>query len=265
MKLDRRLMTLRAAAAAAVVALAFTLTAIRPAPAFADTTVTVNTTLDETQAGNGTCSLREATLYANGVAEPDCATAPASGLTTITVPAGVYALTGGALSLTGNAAIAGADAATTTITAAGKSQVFVVAATAQRRDQRRDRRGGQHRDGVRRRNVRPRSAPVRDPRRRDRQCRLALAHPRDRQRKHHGRRRDQPPVHGRQSRGRVLRRQRRQRRRYQQHRHAHDHELDDHRELHRRWLPPARPVPPTSRPATPAAAGTGAGSVTPAR
>ena len=98
----------------------------RPPP----TTVRVNTTLDETQAGNGTCSLREATLYANGTAEPDCASAPASGTTTIDVPAGVYTLTGGPLSLTGNASIGGAGAATTTITAAGASQVFAVAAAA---------------------------------------------------------------------------------------------------------------------------------------
>lgn len=123
-------MTLRALAVMTAVTLAFTLTAIRPAPVFAATTVTVTTTLDETQAGNATCSLREATLYANGAAEPDCAATPASGLTTITVPAGVYVLTGGALSLTGNVAIAGAGATTTTITAAAASQVFVGVATA---------------------------------------------------------------------------------------------------------------------------------------
>jgi CSLREA domain-containing protein len=119
-----------ATAVAAAVLLTFALTAIRPAVASAASTVTVSTTTDETQPGNGTCSLREATLYANGTAEPDCASAPASGLTTITVPAGLYVLTGGPLSLTGDVAIAGAGAATTTITAAGASQVFVVAATA---------------------------------------------------------------------------------------------------------------------------------------
>lgn len=119
-------MTLRVTAAAAVVALAFTLTAIRPATASAATTVTVNTTLDEAQAGNGTCSLREATLYTNGTAEPDCALAPPSGDTTINVPAGGYALTGGPLTLTGNASISGAGASTTTITAGGKSQVLIV-------------------------------------------------------------------------------------------------------------------------------------------
>jgi CSLREA domain-containing protein len=119
-----------AAAGAAAVLLTFALTAIRPAVASAATTVTINTTLDETQAGNGTCSLREATLYANGTAEPDCAATPASGLTTINLPAGPYILTGGALSLTGSVAIAGAGATTTTVTAGGRSQVFVVAATA---------------------------------------------------------------------------------------------------------------------------------------
>ena len=118
-------MTLLAAAAAAVAP-----AATGAPPAAAATTVRVNTTLDETQPGNGTCSLREATLYANGTAEPDCASAPASGTTTIVVPAGVYTLTGGPLSLTGNAAIGGAGAATATITAAGASQVFTVAAAA---------------------------------------------------------------------------------------------------------------------------------------
>ena len=119
-----------AAAVAAAVLVAFALTAIRPAVAGAATTVTVNTALDETQAGNGTCSLREATLYANGTAEPDCAPAPAAGGVTISLPTGLYVLTGGALALSGDATINGAGAAITTITAAGASQVFVVAATA---------------------------------------------------------------------------------------------------------------------------------------
>lgn len=118
-------MTLLAAAAVAVAP-----AAIGAAPATAATTVTVNTTLDETQAGNGTCSLREATLYASGVAEPDCARAPASGTTTIVLPAGLYLLTGGALSVTGNAAITGAGAVNTVITSAGASQVFDVGAAA---------------------------------------------------------------------------------------------------------------------------------------
>jgi CSLREA domain-containing protein len=130
MRVDRRLMTLTAAALSAAMILALALAAIVPSTASAASTVTVSTTADETQPGDGTCSLREATLYANGTAEPDCAAAPASGLTTIVVPAGLYVLTGGPLSLTGNVAVAGAGAATTTITAAGASQVFVVAATA---------------------------------------------------------------------------------------------------------------------------------------
>jgi CSLREA domain-containing protein len=114
---------LLAAAAAAAVLLAFALTAIHPAAASAATTVMVNTTLDETQAGNGTCSLREATLYANGTAEPDCAPLPPSGTTTISVPPGTYTLTAGPLTLTGSASISGAGA---TITAGGKSQVLLV-------------------------------------------------------------------------------------------------------------------------------------------
>jgi CSLREA domain-containing protein len=125
MKAARHLMTLLSAATVTVA-----LAAAGPPVAAADSTVRVNTTLDETQAGNGTCSLREAVLYANGTPEPDCAPTAASGTTTINIPTGVYVLTGGALSLTGNAAIAGASAGTTTITAAGASQVFVVSNTA---------------------------------------------------------------------------------------------------------------------------------------
>jgi CSLREA domain-containing protein len=123
-------MTLTAAAVLAALSLALVLAVIIPSTAYGAMTVTVSTTADETQPGDGTCSLREATLYANGTAEPDCAAAPASGLTTITMPAGLYVVTGGPLSLTGNVAVAGAGAATTTITAAGASQVFVVAPTA---------------------------------------------------------------------------------------------------------------------------------------
>lgn len=105
------------------------LAAAAPSTAFGTSTVTVTTTVDET-AANGTCSLREATLLANGTAEPDCALAPPSGVTTINLPAGVYTLTGGNLSLTGNVAIDGAGAASTTISGAGVSRVFTVAATA---------------------------------------------------------------------------------------------------------------------------------------
>ena len=114
------------AAVAALVTLTFALTAVHPAPAFAATTVTVTTTLDETQAGNGTCSLREATLFANGTAEPDCAPGTASGITTIVVPDGLYRLRGQALTLTGSATLTGAGAGTTTIDAAGGSRVVEV-------------------------------------------------------------------------------------------------------------------------------------------
>jgi CSLREA domain-containing protein len=92
----------------------------------AASTVMVNTTIDAVQAGDGACSLREATLYANGTAEPDCAAAPASGTTTIDVPAGLYRLRGQVLTLTGSATLIGAGAATTTIDAAGASQVFFI-------------------------------------------------------------------------------------------------------------------------------------------
>jgi CSLREA domain-containing protein len=92
----------------------------------AATTVTVNTTVDVAQSGDGACSLREATLYANGTPESDCASAPASGTTKIVVPAGVYRLRGQVLTLTGSAALAGAGAATTTIDAAGASRVFEI-------------------------------------------------------------------------------------------------------------------------------------------
>jgi CSLREA domain-containing protein len=115
-----------AAAVAAAVLGAFSLTAIRAASASAATTVTVNTTADETQAGDGSCSLREATLYANGTPEPDCAPAPPSGTTTIVLPTGFYALGGQPLALSGNATLAGAGAPTTSISAAGHSQVLLV-------------------------------------------------------------------------------------------------------------------------------------------
>jgi CSLREA domain-containing protein len=124
-------MTLRVTAAAVAVTSAFAVTGgIHPTPASAATTITVNTTLDEAQAGDGACSLREATLYANGTAEPDCAAAPASGVTTITLPGGTYLLNGQALSLTGDAAINGAGANTTTINANGKSLVLGIASGA---------------------------------------------------------------------------------------------------------------------------------------
>ena len=125
MKFIRRLFTLLTAAALLLAA-----TAVTPA-ASADTTLTVSTTTDVAQAGDGACSLREATLFANGgTAEPDCAPGTASGATTIVVPAGTYRLRGQALSLTGTATLVGAGAGsgpgTTTIDAAGLSQVITV-------------------------------------------------------------------------------------------------------------------------------------------
>jgi hypothetical protein len=107
-------------------ALFLALAAGEPSVAAGATTVTVNTTIDVVQAGDGVCSLREATLYANGTAEPDCAAAPATGTTTIKLPAGLYRLRGQVLTLTGSAALTGAGAATTTIDAAGASQVFFI-------------------------------------------------------------------------------------------------------------------------------------------
>jgi hypothetical protein len=106
--------------------LCLALAAAIPSAAAGATTVTVNTTIDLVQAGDGVCSLREATLYANGTAEPDCAAAPASGTTTIKLPAGLYRLRGQVLTLTGSATLIGAGAATTTVDAAGASQVFFI-------------------------------------------------------------------------------------------------------------------------------------------
>ena len=105
-------------------------TGVTPA-ASAAATVTVNTTTDLVQTGDGFCSLREATLFANGnTAEPDCAPGTASGTTTIVVPSGTYTLRGGPLSLIGSARLAGAGAGTgpgsTTIDAAGHSQVLSI-------------------------------------------------------------------------------------------------------------------------------------------
>jgi hypothetical protein len=106
------------------------LAAASPSAAAAATSVMVNTTIDVVQAGDGVCSLREATLYANGTPEADCSAAPASGTTTIKLPAGLYRLRGQVLTLTGSAALTGAGAATTTIDAAGASQVFFIQAAA---------------------------------------------------------------------------------------------------------------------------------------
>lgn len=123
-------MTCRVVGLGLLLFLALALAASAPSAASAATTVTVTTTLDET-AANGTCSLREATLYANGTAEPDCAATPASGNTTIVLPAGVYTLGGRPLTLTGSVTLNGAGATTTTINAAAASQVFVLTSAAQ--------------------------------------------------------------------------------------------------------------------------------------
>ncbi|HEX3978677.1 MAG TPA: fibronectin type III domain-containing protein [Solirubrobacteraceae bacterium] len=103
-------------------------------PADADSTVTVSTTTDETTTGNGTCSLREAILYANGTAETDCGPAP-TGITTIVLPGGHYVLSTATgfktLSLTGNAIIEGAGAGTTLIDGGSAVQVLSVGSTSQ--------------------------------------------------------------------------------------------------------------------------------------
>ncbi len=97
--------------------------------ASADTTVAVNTTSDSPSAGQ--CSLRQAVAYADGTAEPGCAAGLASGTTTITVPAGTYALSSGVLSITANTVINGQGASSTTISGANSAQVFNIAASIQ--------------------------------------------------------------------------------------------------------------------------------------
>jgi CSLREA domain-containing protein len=96
----------------------------------ADVTINVNTTTDDTTAGNGTCSMREAVLYANGTAEADCAAGTATGTTTINLPAGHYVIANGTLSITGATVIKGSGASNTTIDANGTSEVLNVGATA---------------------------------------------------------------------------------------------------------------------------------------
>jgi CSLREA domain-containing protein len=103
---------------------------LSPPPARADVPINVNTTTDDTTAGNGTCSLREAIAYADGTAEADCAAGTASGTTTINLPAGHYLLTNGTLSITGATVIKGSGASNTTIDANGTSQVISVGAAA---------------------------------------------------------------------------------------------------------------------------------------
>ncbi len=99
------------------------------AQARADVTVTVNTTSDDTTAGNGTCSLREAITYADGTAEADCAAGTASGTTTISLPAGHYVLSGGELAVTGPTVITGSGSSNTVIDANGTSRVLNIGTT----------------------------------------------------------------------------------------------------------------------------------------
>jgi CSLREA domain-containing protein len=119
----------RRAGFAAVLAIALLLAVIAPQLAPASSMITVNTTTDSTVSGDHLCSLREAIIFANGTAEPDCASGTASGTTTINVPAGLYVLSGGVLPINGNAVINGAGASTTTVNAGGLSQVISVAKT----------------------------------------------------------------------------------------------------------------------------------------
>jgi|GEM_PF-1112263 len=108
------------------------LACIATAPAFAET-LTVTTTSD-VLADDGQCSLREAVIAANGDAASGSTTGecPAgSGADTIMLAAGTYTLalvaddaTGGDLDVTESLTIEGADAATTTIDAAGIDRVI---------------------------------------------------------------------------------------------------------------------------------------------
>src|SRR5260370_29015437 len=88
--------------------------------AVANAAISVNTTADEVTSGDGTCSLREAVIGANGLSSPDCPGAASSGgTTTIVLPGGTYHLrlglhSGSALAeleLFNNVAIQGAGAA----------------------------------------------------------------------------------------------------------------------------------------------------------
>ena len=54
--------------------------------------ITVNTTKDETFSGDGSCSLREAVLAADGSPSPDCPGSAATGVTTIALRSGTYHL-----------------------------------------------------------------------------------------------------------------------------------------------------------------------------
>ena len=109
----------------------FTLFLIATPPAMA-AVITVNTAADVVSVGNGVCSLREAVNNVNSVGVDttggDCATS--AGGDTISLPAGTCALTGasgeaqyayGELCITKAVTIQGANAATTTIIVAGKT------------------------------------------------------------------------------------------------------------------------------------------------
>jgi hypothetical protein len=66
----------------------------RVSTALADTTITVNTPIEELTPHDGLCSLDEADLFINGSSEPDCAAGLVSGASTVIVPAGCYVFTG---------------------------------------------------------------------------------------------------------------------------------------------------------------------------
>ncbi len=112
-----------------VVVLAVGLAAAGPARATA--TIQVNTTSDETSTGNGTCSLHEAVLYADGTAESDCAPGTATGTTTIDLPAGHFILgIAGTLTLSRTTVLNGAGAGNTVIDATSHGQIFSIQASA---------------------------------------------------------------------------------------------------------------------------------------
>ena len=81
---------------AIIAAVAIAAVASGASTAAADTTVKVNTTSDESTVADGTCSLREALLFANGVqGGEDCGSGQPSGTVTILLPAGHDPLTQG--------------------------------------------------------------------------------------------------------------------------------------------------------------------------
>lgn len=101
--------------------------ALAAAPAYG--AITVTTTKDETIAGDGSCSLREAIAAAGGQASPDCPRGPGSGASAITLPRGIYKLSlGSELEIVGSTSIQGAGAALSTIDANGHGRVLSAAA-----------------------------------------------------------------------------------------------------------------------------------------